>query len=191
MICEDRKLCFVHIPKCAGTSITRSLGFSNTTVEHRTLSSYVARQGYDNMQSFFKFCFVRNPWDRLVSWYYYHNHKMYKPRTKKMFRSWVNRGCPHHWNKLFHDDVNWSEDSPLRLSSWLSPVGPVRFDKIFKTEEYEEAISFLNEMLGINIKPNLLNKSVRGDYRYYYDDITSQKVSDLFSRDIAQFDYEF
>jgi hypothetical protein len=92
---------------------------------------------------------------------------------------------------MFNDDVNWAKDSPLRLRSWLSPVGPVRFDKIFKTEEYEEAISFLNEMLGTNIKASLFNKSNRGDYRYYYDDVTAQKVSELFSEDIQQFGYEF
>ena len=191
MICDERKLCFVHIPKCAGTTITRLLDFKSKSVEHRTLRAYTNKRGYEDMNTLFKFCFVRNPWDRLVSWYYYHSESIYKPRTQKMFRSWVSRGCPHHWKKMFMDDVDWSKDTPLNLHSWLTPVGPIQFDKIFKTEEYDYAVEFLNDMLGLNLRNITYNKSTRADYRHYYDAATVQKVYELFPDDIDRFGYEF
>ena len=59
---------FVHIPKNAGTSICKALGFEHST--HAEAKQYKEMLGkkYDQ---FFSFCFVRNPFDRFISTYNY------------------------------------------------------------------------------------------------------------------------
>src|SRR4051812_27780147 len=77
---------FVHIPKCAGTSIEKALmpvscrcgDFSDLTEPMRSKFWLPGRRGLQhsklkryarnfNLSNFFKFAFVRNPWDRAVS----------------------------------------------------------------------------------------------------------------------------
>ena len=65
-VCDEHKFIFFHIPKTGGSSITKSLrnnfnvklhhGYHNTPMEMNDL--------YGGYRSF---AFIRNPWDRLVS----------------------------------------------------------------------------------------------------------------------------
>ncbi len=70
---EDPKLIFIHIQKTGGVSISDLLGrFVSTTIQDRSCRHMSARRALkqvENPGDYFKFAFVRNPWDRLVSWY--------------------------------------------------------------------------------------------------------------------------
>src|SRR5690625_2614056 len=59
---------FVHIPKTAGVSVAHSL-FEIKTAYHVRVSKYQIIFSQDEYNQYFKFAFVRNPWDRLVSAY--------------------------------------------------------------------------------------------------------------------------
>ena len=59
---------FVHIPKAAGVSITRSL-YGNLGGGHTTIRQYQLIFSAADFYEYFKFTFVRNPWDRLFSAY--------------------------------------------------------------------------------------------------------------------------
>lgn len=72
MIIKNKKLLFIHIPRTGGTSIEHSFGYPrckggiNSLAQHNTLNQYSEEE---NINSYFTFSFVRNPWDRLISWY--------------------------------------------------------------------------------------------------------------------------
>ena len=61
----NRVLLFIHIPKTAGTSICKAFGVF--TRGHASIKKFPANIRHH----YFKFCFVRNPYDRLVSSYFY------------------------------------------------------------------------------------------------------------------------
>ena len=67
MIDHKHKFIFIHINKCGGTSIDEHFteNFKDT---QKHLSTKLNPNEFDN---YFKFTFVRNPWDRVVSFYHY------------------------------------------------------------------------------------------------------------------------
>src|SRR5947208_3465937 len=59
---------FIHIPKTAGSSIALSL--FGEQLEHITYRDYQIANPR-KFDRYFKFAFVRNPWDRVVSSYFF------------------------------------------------------------------------------------------------------------------------
>ncbi len=94
MISFQKRFLFVHIPKTAGNSIQSALrdysedqlvalrkeqdgierfGLRNPnykTKKHSTLGEYRDALGNEQFRSLYKFTCVRNPWDRMVSYYF-------------------------------------------------------------------------------------------------------------------------
>ena len=76
VICERPAMLFVHIPKTAGMSITRTLTegsldhrLCHPTTKHETVSGFVARHGRATFERFTSFAVVRHPLDRFLSRY--------------------------------------------------------------------------------------------------------------------------
>ncbi|MBF7049372.1 sulfotransferase family 2 domain-containing protein, partial [Campylobacter volucris] len=68
---DKYKCIFIHVPKVAGTSIERVIFQTNTwLVGHVKAIDYI-NLDKDRFNSYFSFGFVRNPYDRVVSAYYY------------------------------------------------------------------------------------------------------------------------
>jgi chondroitin 4-sulfotransferase 11 len=101
MIDRKHKFIFVHIPRTGGSSIEISLGRglgtlkgNNTVIgtfqdKHWTCSNYKA-ENPSEWKSFFKFSFVRNPWDRAISTYeWLKMHKTHPHRTTDSFKKWL------------------------------------------------------------------------------------------------------
>lgn len=61
------KVIFVHIPKTGGTSIRMSLKGMHLLKQHRTMDEVPE---WCDIDDYFKFTFVRNPWDRILSLYF-------------------------------------------------------------------------------------------------------------------------
>src|SRR5947199_7305777 len=94
MISFQKRFLFVHIPKTAGNSIQSVLrdysedqivalrseqdgiehfGLHNPNYKirkHSTLAEYRMALGDEQFRSLYKFACVRNPWDRMVSYYF-------------------------------------------------------------------------------------------------------------------------
>ena len=62
-----QRFVFVHIPKTGGQSIEKSFQWKG--LRHRPFEYYENK--VVNLKEYFKFTFVRNPFDRLVSSYVY------------------------------------------------------------------------------------------------------------------------
>jgi hypothetical protein len=88
LICHQRRLVFVHIPKTAGSSVLETLfpelvGKWGSYRSHFLPEEYPARVWRD----YFTCGFLRNPWDRMVSLYHYwcDGHYLDLPRRDLAF----------------------------------------------------------------------------------------------------------
>jgi hypothetical protein len=133
--------------------------------------------------NFFKFGFVRNPWDWQVSLYYYmlqtpkhHQHELIKSMNSfQKYIEWRVNQDKHLQKEFFYDE----NDNCL-----------VNF--IGKIENLEEDFQRICEKLNIQTKIPHSNKSTRKiDYREYYNEYTKNLIAENFKEDIELFDYEF
>jgi hypothetical protein len=67
---DEKKCIFVHIPKTAGISVCKAL-LSVDAIGHMPLYYYQVALGQKQYSEYYKFSFVRNPWDRVYSAYRY------------------------------------------------------------------------------------------------------------------------
>jgi hypothetical protein len=72
---------FVHIPRTAGTSIATALGSYKKQHQHFFARKHIALR--PDWGTCFKFSFVRNPWDRVVSLF------TYQTNGSGSFKDWL------------------------------------------------------------------------------------------------------
>jgi hypothetical protein len=220
MVSHDHKFVFVKINKTAGTSMNLSLQESIKGVEVLGTPSYEFTENQNwtdtghntiqeidpnsNLKDYFKFTFVRNPWDRLVSVYHYS-------------RLWLPQ--PHNRDGKFHgvralneanEAADWRElyfkhwvgcyvciGAPSRFTGqqadWITDRnGNIDMDFIGKFENLQNDFDTVCEKISIPSKklPHL-KKTEHKHYSEYYDDKTVELVARKYRKDIKIFGYKF
>ena len=183
MISHKHKCIFVHIPKCAGTSIEKCfVGKDWWDVDKRTKHIHASRAKKlyrEHWDGYFKFSFVRNPWDLLVSWYNFKNVTL----DFKSFLTEYEFDYRGRWwwpKSLFYTDFLLQQD------------GTELVDFIGRFENLQEDFNVVCDKIGIPRQdlPHA-RKSKHKHYTEYYDDETRQIVAEKYAKDIEYFGYEF
>ena len=206
LLSYSNKFIFIHIYRVAGTSITnslesytrrpvvrwlfRKLGIGNlipyrkwktfpSHIKARQLRSQLSREIYE---SFYKFAFVRNPWDWQVSLYHY-----------------MLRDTNHFQHKLiktmhnFDEYINWRvyNDKELQKDFIVDSNGRLIVDFVGRYENLTTDFRHVCEVLNVSVILPHLNKSSHRDYKSYYNAKTRKLVEEHFSEDIEFFNYTF
>lgn len=206
----EKNFIFIHIPKTAGTSVTRALGpwclKPRRTQWRRLLSHLPVRETppnaflrqhdkaswvkhklpaeiYDNA---YKFAVVRNPFELAVSTYYFRRDHLSDRRRIRArvldFKTFLR--YLERKNRLVRVDQ----------TSWISDRhGNLIIDEILRFETLAEQFNALAERLGLpgEVKLPRINVNAPYDYRAVYDDEAESIVRRLYSRDLERFGYEF
>lgn len=199
---DTHRFLFVHIQKTAGTSITRALhaipGTRPLFHPHSLMKHVVLTE---EQNALFKFAFVRNPWDRLLSWY---NMILNKGPINR-FMSYVLANARSF--SEFIDcvetvaDTDGSADSTVpylksiaynQLDYISTPDGQLNIDFIGRFENLNGDFAAVCRRLNLGaITLEHANRYAHADYRSYYTDRDIEKVRRLYERDILQFGYKF
>ncbi len=199
-----RRLLFIHIPKTGGTSILTLLGlwknerspclqtlfgdFGSLDLQHLTVSQATQFLTPEEMTGYFKFAFVRNPWDRAVSASFWRQRfKEEGVRDLRDFVDWAERV-----NRA--GVVNRSTVHALPQSAFLiSSNGTVAVDRIGRFESFpEDARSILCPFFAIPpALPHKLKNPERRHYRDHYSGDLAARVGRLYAGDAARFGYRF
>jgi len=196
---RSKKILFIHVPRTGGTSIAIALYGQKT--DHHSAAYYRAIDQAFFSQCF-KFTFVRNPWDRLVSAY----HLLRRGHTEYV-RVWSPQKYSDLLDMSFDDFVcSWlwkRREQLMELDTTLwtqayfthSPDGDSLVDFVGRRETMEADLLHLRERRNIAIRNMHLNRSLNRedqDYRSYYtDQDTVEAVREIYAKDIAFFKYDF
>ncbi|MEM7239723.1 MAG: sulfotransferase family 2 domain-containing protein, partial [Pseudomonadota bacterium] len=187
---------FVHIPKTAGISLGRAL-FGCFTGGHMTMLDYQLAFSADEIERFFTFTFVRNPWDRVVSSYCYLKAGGRNPADAADAARIV---APHRDFDTFVRAYLGSGREPrqkhfIPQHRFLAATGggPPLVDFIGRFERLEGDFATVCERLDIENRLDRENAtgSRPADYRSLYTDQTAEIVGRAYARDAELFDYGF
>lgn len=154
-------------------------------VEHASWLHY-PNNLYD---SYYKFAFVRNPWDRLVScwrnkvinenYFKFNNSDLEK---MKSFENFVNHVSSLNIYKC---------DRHLRSQSKLIDINMI--DYLGRLETFEDDLNQIFDRIGLPNK-KIVQKNATSrttNYKKYYSEELVEKVAKIYSRDIQIFGYQF
>jgi len=191
---DQHRCIYVHIPKTGGQSISTSL-FGSCTGRHCTVAEYKQIFGERVFKDYLKFTFVRNPWDRLVSTYHFHQNG----NIKAQFRRW---GAEHispyrDFGSFVRGFINpesiYEHNILVPQHEYLcDEAGRLAVDFVGYHENRAADYTQVRQKLGnIGTDMNHLNSSRRLCYSHYYSDETREIVARAYRKDIELFGYEF
>ena len=190
----DRRRCiYVHNPKSAGKSVFRALGYSANL--HVPAVDYL-RADPRRFDAYYKFAFVRNPWDRCHSGFRHilaHRPDNFAwmcerggvPVAEVDFRRFV--------LELLDPALLWSTTVLRPQHTWLcTPGGGVIVDEVFRFETLARDFETVAERIGLDPRLAHVNRGSNArDYRDVYDESMRRRVAEVYARDIELFGYEF
>jgi chondroitin 4-sulfotransferase 11 len=191
MISHKHKCIFVHIPKTGGMTIEYALGADLKKLHKRTIGEKhgTPRQWkypkYWN--EYFTFTGVRNPWDRLVSSYFY-DLSMWRRGHRNRHRKLVKRFGKCRFRKYIIRHLNTRALHYRLQTDWFVDIP----DYILRFENLQKDFNIVCDKIGIPQQqlPHK-NKSKHKHYTEYYDDETRSIVAEKYAKDIEYFGYKF
>lgn len=188
----DRLECvFIHVPKCAGSSVARAL-FGSTPTGHMPLYWY-EKQFNERYVNYFKFAFVRDPLQRVHSAYSYLLQEA------------------QHRDKSAHELVNRYSDFDAFVDDWLrtenisrqihfapqhyflqDSMGHINLDFIGRQENLDA--DFRRLCIHLHTKAELphINQSPRPAHQSkdFCSAATRRRVREVYARDYELFAYD-
>lgn len=147
--------------------------------QHMTAAHVKGIVGDEVWNSYFKFAVVRNPWDKIVSYYEYGRQTGGRGGTANAtFKEWFYESNPF----------------PKTLPYLQTEPGKIGMDYVIRFEQLVEGLSAVCERLGIPFEASELphaKKTDRKHYTEYYDDEMRKLVRRRLREDIEFFDYKF
>jgi len=187
IVSESHRFVFAHVPKTGGISIRAALepfadgqSVAHRETTHETLPALLARE--PRLGGHYKLAFVRNPWDRLVSFYIYGREKL-RPTYPQMqdidFSGML---------RLLDQDTPWVRNLFVMRPQTDYVSGA---DFVGRFEHMDGDFARVCAQLNIRAALPKKNTSRHGAYAGYYDDWSHGFVAARYAKDIQQFDYAF
>ena len=206
IISERHKFIFAAIPKTGTHSIRRALRphLGEADLEQVKLFEQkqfpvpaLARLGHGHITldqlrpfidpakfgGFFKFAFVRNPFDRFVSYcaFMTREQKAFEKDPKGVMRFFLATARDNR-HILFQ---------PQHMFV-AAADGALLTDYVGRVEQMQSSFDQVCDRIGIpTTKLEKANESSRGDYRQYYDAELIDSVARLYARDLELFGYDY
>jgi hypothetical protein len=169
--------------------IRRTLGYrepQNYTIGKNVLFNHIDALSVQNIigdkiwSDYFKFCFERNPWDKVVSWYYWE----------------INHGKSMTFEEFIESGHFTLVGGPGGIDLYSDREGNVILDKIYLYENIDNSLVDIASHINIKSMPKLpytKNKFRKEKYTYtkYYSGHLKNKVTSAFKREINLFNYSF
>ena len=202
LLFRKQKILFVHIQKTGGTSVRHILrkqfrGGRELLDRHAHARNAMRHMGAKDYAEHYSFAFVRNPWDRMASWYI-----MFRAESRgrggpplcraamshgKDFASFVTHGT---------DVVSYPRGDRSCGFSQLDYItdgdGKIIVNDAYRFEDFNDQCLSLAARLGFRLgKVPHKRARKRKHYSRFYTPALRDLIAERFSRDIEAFGYKF
>lgn len=193
-------IAYLRLAKCACTSIMSSLideipVTADTDMIHDCAGKkYKIIGNVSQNDSIFKFTYVRNPFERLVSCY------IDKIQNKEQGNFFLNinycmgildevQTFEEFVKCIVRIPVSWADRHFKSQYSYIYENGEKLVDYIGKAEDLTESYKFIQEKYDLK-KIGNMNKSKKKDWKIYYTKETAKLVYEYYKEDILTFGYK-
>ncbi|NCO87310.1 MAG: sulfotransferase family protein [Rhodobacterales bacterium] len=213
IISHARRYVFVHIPKTGGTAMTlalearaarddiilgdtpkaqarraRQAGLraAGRLWKHSTLADLDGLLRPEDLAAMFTFTLVRNPWDRMVSYYHW-------LRAQRFTHTAVTRAQTLDFAAFLADPATQVSIATNPYTSYMrDSTGRERASAYLRLEHLATDLAPLAAHLGFLPRMGRANVTARPrDWRGFYTDATAEIVARIAAGDIARFGYRF
>ena len=230
LISHKYRIIFIHIQRTGGTSMINSFVEADPNIiqevaveqhkkriKHCFISDIQPMIDPEIFASYTKFTIVRNPYERLLSWYLMFKHDTMKDLSAVVGKSVTEEeisgilGKPTVHGLAWFDKVkdsmqpymnsfddfltmpneNWYQRFYYNQLDYLQINDNLAIDKILRFENLSEDFNHFSEQLNLNIRLPHINKSVSNNYRQVYNETSKQIVAQRFKKDFDFFGYDF
>jgi hypothetical protein len=196
VVCNEKKCIFIHIPKTGGTSIEQfikdnnknTLLFigvrNNRSMQH--LTAYELKMLVPNIyKKYYKFSIVRNPYDKLLSEYYW-NPSAYKNGTSK--KDFLKKVTEIIKTKNYFENIYNDHFIPQYNFVFNKNKNRLLVNQLFKYEDLEWVGNYLKKKLKISRNFPYLNKN--NIEKENWNEEEKEIIYNLYKNDFLFFGYE-
>lgn len=153
--------------------------------KHSTLADIDGLVTPEQIASYFTFTLVRNPWDRVVSYYHWLQDQSFDHPAVRLSQT--------------HDFSGFINHPHTQLSLKSAPFafymtdlrGREKCDAYIRLEHLQDDAEALWDHLGFQLDLEHVNRSTRVGYRRYYSDADAQLIGQVCGQDVERFGYSF
>jgi len=203
MVFNCSKCIFIRIPKTATKSITTSFinyeekitGEKCPFEEHNPIK-YFHDNYPDLCQTYFKFTFVRNPWEKTYSHFAFLVKKFPDRWSLDQFNDWIllcAETLKKEHGRVFARNRSMFELNLTNQLDWITIEGKKCIDFIGRFENLKKDFDFICSKLKINLNLPHINVSTDGlkHYSKAYNNETKSIVQSWYQKDIDSFCYKY
>ena len=213
IISRQRRFIFVHVPKTGGTALSLALEdraakddiligdtpkararagrwkgvkTAGRVWKHSTLADVVGLVSLQEINDFQTVTLVRNPWDRVVSYYHWLREQSFAHSAVGLAKAHDFAGFLNHPQTVTGLRL-WPYGAYMRL-----PSGDEKESIFIRLENFPEDVGRFEAHLGFRLTLPRTNESNRTrDWRPYYSDADAALIADICAEDVARFGYRF
>jgi hypothetical protein len=198
---ESHSFLFIHIQRTGGGSVSRMLRANVPDARRFLMPHSHAQEALEKLGNryphFYKFSFVRNPWERMVSWFAMltrHVRQVSKPGWNRYKFAAATSGFENFLNADAVKRVGKSHYSLAfnQLDYLMDTAGNLLVDDVFRLENFTSDCQLMAARCGF-VLPRVFHthKIQHAHYSTYYTPSTKQLIADRFARDIDYLGYRF
>ncbi len=214
MISHKHKCIFIHISKCAGSSIEKALGIdiaNNSETNNKNLFGWnkehqlflqhatpeeLLNHGFltkDQWEQYYKFIIVRNPWERALSDYIW---LVKDVKISDSFHNFIHKKGAFSKVLTQNTGKHYRGDHLNKQIDYFYINGQeIKYDKVIRFENLKEELPVLYKDLNVKIdsekEKHNVGKKIFSHYSKFYNRSRKELIQNTFKGDIDYLNYKF
>ena len=190
VISDSHRFIFLAVPKTGSSSIEAAFELYTSPLtrqfnKHATARTLMRDLPGEIWRDYFKFAFVRNPYDRIESWYYYRQREELADPAHPRHNLYTG-------DRAFAEFVDWfpRHDLIFKQTDFIAPLGGgLLIDRVCRFENLQADFASVCEQLRLPVPELGRLRMSTGRAETNWTVATRRIVNDYFAEDFSLFNY--